>query len=133
MSLSLPPRSPRGVLSCRSNLYIFVLHLFAGIFQSVCASVSNGASVRGNYVVYVKRVIFYPWCLSVRSRRPGKEVESQVSVCKKGTTLGACQFGREDQIHEFRELGGYARLTFSIGKKKNKGVWEKKKKEKTHR
>src|SRR6218665_3959666 len=77
--------------------------------------------------MYVKRVIFYPWCreryseeqrtiqvcvrkkgnfytwcLSVRSRRPGKEIESQVSVRKKGTPLGACQFGREDQIHECR-------------------------------
>jgi len=46
--------------------------------------------------VYVKRVIVLPL---VPVRDTGKEVETQVSVRKQGNTLGACQFGREDQAN----------------------------------
>ena len=32
-------------------------------------------------------------------RDTGKEVETQVRVRKQGSTLGLCQFGREDQVN----------------------------------
>src|SRR6218665_3500275 len=142
-SLILPPRSPRGVLSCRSNLYISVLYLFAGIFPVCLCQCEKRCQCSWNSIhrsVYVKRVIFtlgavsdteknreqyrsvnvkrvifypwcreryseeqrtiqvcvrkkgnfYPWCLSVRSRRPGKEIESQVCIRKKGNFYPWC-------------------------------------------
>ena len=52
-------------------------------------------------------------------RDTGKEVESQVRVRKKGNTLGASQFGREDHANTRVQRAGRIR-TFDIQYRKVK-------------